>query len=155
MKVLIIEDDNNKYNNIVRILEEKISLVKVTLKTSYNSGLRELMGSEYDLILLDMSLPIYENLISGSSLDIKPFAGIDILKQMNRYRKSISTIIVTQFETFSLSKGIDEKISINELRLELEKIEDLNYKGLIYYDITSDSWEKQLIDLILDEGDME
>ncbi|MBC2853536.1 response regulator transcription factor [Cetobacterium sp. 2G large] len=150
MKILIIEDDDNKYKNISRVLLKYFPLESITLKKSYNSGLREILKIEYDLILLDMSLPIYEN-EKSNSLEIKPFTGIDILNQMKRYQKKIRTIVVTQFEIFSTSRGRGEEISITELRKKLEALESQNYKGLVYYDVTSDSWETELIDLIRGE----
>lgn len=144
MKILIIEDDENKYKNISKILNKHLTLEEIVIKKSYNSGLRELLKVEYDLILLDMSLPMHENKLS----DIKPFTGIDILNQMKRYNKKTKTIVVTQFEIFSTSKGRCEEISIAELKGKLEALKSENYMGLIYYDVTSDSWETELIERI-------
>lgn len=96
-----------------------------------------------------MSLPIYENIQGVNNFEIRPFAGMDILSQMKRYKKQIPTIIVTQFEIFSLSKDKKDEVSIVELIKHLKKLEYSNYRGLVYYDVTSDSWEKELIDLMV------
>lgn len=143
MKLIMIEDDENKYRNIYKILEK--NKIEVLLKKSYNSGLNEIMLNKYDFLILDMSLPTYDEYNGG---EIKPFAGIDILKQLKRLNKDIKTIIITQFETFSVSKNSNKKISINELKIKLEKMKNENYIGIIFYDLTNDVWEKELLNFI-------
>ncbi len=154
MKILIIEDDNNKFKKLLDVfLKKQISQENIILKTSYNSGVRELIKNDYDFLILDMSLPIYENEIGRNNNEIKPFAGIDILNQMKRYEKEIPTVIVTQFEVFSLATNTREEISITELKEKLKELKYQSYRGLIYYDVTSNYWEKDLIELLeLEKG---
>lgn len=146
MKILIVEDDSTKYENIAKLLEE--NKIETVLKKSYNSGLNEILEKEYDYLILDMSLPTYDD--EYNIEEIKVFAGIDILKQMKRYKKNIKTIIITQFETFSNPNEWDKKIKINELKEKLENLKNSNYKDIIYYDVSSDLWGKKLIQIIMD-----
>ncbi|ETI90860.1 MAG: Response regulator [Clostridium butyricum DORA_1] len=139
IKILIVEDDLNKCNQLKDSLQKKLDNLIIEERKSYQSGLKEIVNNDYDLILLDMSMPTYDD---GERY--RAFAGRDILQQMSRRKINVKTIIITQFETF----GDDNKVSIEELRKSLEKAYNEIYCGIIYYKAGLSDWKDELISLV-------
>ena len=145
MKILIIEDDPNKADKLLDFLKENYSSSQVSLRKSYQSGIKEIFESEseFDLILLDMSIPTYDQDQGNFSGKPRNFGGRDILKEMKRYNLFSKVIVVTQYNEFdggSLSiKNLDNELSIKYSNL---------YQGYIYYKSGQSNWEKELLKFI-------
>ena len=146
MKILIIEDDPNKAGQLMKFLEDKLSSINIKLKKSYKSGLKELLRDDYDLILLDMSMPTFDITIEESGGKPLPFAGKEILRQMKRRNVTIPAIIVTQFESFGEA---EKKITLDKLKNELSQEFSRIYIGTIYYNPAGSDWQNLLLNLIL------
>jgi CheY-like chemotaxis protein len=141
MKVLIVEDDQNKLRQLVNFIKEKYPNTELSEKRSYQSGLREISNVTYNLLILDMSMPTFEITPKESGGRPRAFAGKEVLSQMTRRHINVPVIIVTQFETFGDGEN---KKSLEELRNELEELRDPKYKGTIYYSAGQDSWKTEL-----------
>lgn len=83
MNILIIEDDNEKYNSIKTILNNLFDNVCITLEKSRNAGLYSILqhtqkefSEPYDLVVCDNYLPIFND-----SQEISPFA-MDIVYEI-------------------------------------------------------------------------
>lgn len=149
MRILIIEDDDNKRKQVQNFIETNYqNKVYITEKKSYQSGLKEILYSQFDVILLDMSLPTYDISPNETGGRFRTFAGKEILKELRRRKINIKTIVITQFDIF----GEGEKITtIDELDKELKNIYSESYLGLVYYNASMSDWRKTLkilIDLI-------
>lgn len=145
MKILIIEDDPNKFNNISDYLKKIDMKIELDRKVSYNSGLKEILKKKNEVILLDMSIPTYDISNTEDGGTMRTFGGIDILNQIKRYSINIPVIIITQFENF----GNDlEKINLLELKNNLDNLNNDCYKKLIYYSASNNKWEKELFEIL-------
>lgn len=60
MKILIVEDQWVKANNLRSFLEKEYDGIVVDIARSYQSGLEKSFGGDYDMLLLDMTLPNYD-----------------------------------------------------------------------------------------------
>lgn len=143
MKVLLIEDNSHKKELIDTFLKEQFADIEINLKRSYNSGLREIVkNQDYNLILLDMSLPNYDIEPGETGGDFEN-AGELILKEMYRRDIGVNVVIVTMYHNY-----IDEQNNW-ELKQAFK-----NYLGVIYFDLNyPDSWKKELTELIRDNYD--
>lgn len=139
MKVLIIEDDQNKLKQIKDYLYENFNSIDICEKYSWKSGLEKIMEQNSDLVLLDMSLPTFEKTISEMGGTTEAFAGKIILSRMKRLKITIPTIIVTQFTTFG-----DEGKKLEMLMDELEGLNFSNYRGTIFYTPKHNNWKIEL-----------
>lgn len=135
MKVLFIEDNPRKLKQVSEYLEKQHSNIELTIRKSYNSGLRELIKNDsYSLILLDMSLPNYDIEPGESGGDFEKYAGKFLLNEM--YRRDISTkvLIITMYLNY-----VDEEFS-SELKDNFP-----NYLGVVYYNVKEpDGWKNEL-----------
>lgn len=136
MNVLIIEDDVNKLKAISDFLSDYRDIT-FSSRMSYHSGMQVLLDEKVDLLLLDMSMPIYDVAPYETDGRLLPLAGRDILFQLQRRSILLPTIIITQYEEF-------DGISLEDLDYELKKEFPRLYMGYVYYNITQDGWKEQL-----------
>lgn len=135
MKILFIEDNPQKLKQVCDYLNQQYDSIELTIRKSYNSGLRELIkNNSYSLILLDMSLPNYDIEPGESGGDFEKYAGKFLLSEM--YRRDITTnvLIITMYLNY-----VDEEFS-SELKDNFP-----NYLGVVYYNVKEpDGWKNEL-----------
>ena len=144
MHCLIIEDDKYKSEHLQHILQDFFDL-SVKIKTAYKSGLIEAIQHKYDFILLDMSMLTFDITLKEKGGRPRHFAGKEIMLQMKRRNIDTPVIVITQFENFGEGS---EKITLNDLTKQLEDINYPGYKKTIFYNMTQDKWENELIETI-------
>jgi DNA-binding NarL/FixJ family response regulator len=144
MKILFIEDHPLKQAQINRFISEKFADCLIEVKNSYISGLKELKDNycNYDVLLLDISMPNYDISPEDSGGDWMPFAGKKVLKEM--YLRDIPTkaIVVTMHGSF------DDGTKITELDSVLQNEFPDNYIGYVYYSQINEDWKDQLCQLL-------
>lgn len=144
MRVLLIEDHPLKQAHVIGLLQDKFPDVDITSKNSYISGLRELIRNfvDYDLLLLDISMPNYDISSLESGGDWMPLAGKKVLKEM--YLREIPTkaIVVTMHGSF------DDGTRIADLDNSLKNEFSENYIGYVFYSQISEDWKQKLTELI-------
>lgn len=144
MKILFIEDHPLKQAQINKFVVEKFSDCQIESKNSYISGLKELIKNHrnYDVLLLDISMPNYDISSEDSGGDWMPLAGKNILKEM--YLRDIPTkaIVVTMHGSF------DDGTKITELDSELKKEFSDNYIGYVFYSQLNEDWKDKICQLL-------
>jgi CheY-like chemotaxis protein len=123
MKILIIEDNDLKYNSIKDYLNE-LSEENVTRKKSINGGLMELRNNfdkeskdKYNLLILDMQLPRYED----EPYKIIETGGISIMKEIERKDWPINIIFCSS-----------ESIEINDFEKCPQLLGAVKYNSSVY-----------------------
>ena len=140
MKILIVEDDPNKLKQLKDFLGDECPSDEIAVCRSYQSGLRGILAGASVLILLDMSMPTYDQSTTEGGGRKRHFAGREILRKMNRKGISSPVVIVTQFTRF----GEDGTISLDELMDELDSFGYRNYLGTIFYSAEAANWKEKL-----------
>lgn len=140
MKILIVEDDNNKRRHLVELVRELVPSAAVEERGSYQSGLSAALASDYDLLILDMSMPTFDSM-SGTSGNHRRFAGRDIIRELDRRRRVTRAIVVTQFETFG--EGSNRR-TLTELHEELAGSYATIYDSIVYYHAAQSDWREAL-----------
>ncbi|MDN2696270.1 hypothetical protein O0882_08080 [Janthinobacterium sp. SUN073] len=143
MKILLVEDDTGKREDIQSQVKLSLSQInekcEITEKESLRSAWRTLIAEKFDLLLLDMSLPSSD--VSDDSAPNEPesFAGREILDQMRLRSIHTPVLVVTQYRTFE--RGT---ISLEQLVAGFEAKYAPFFRGYIYYNASSDDWRRQL-----------
>lgn len=139
MKILFIEDDPNKYEAINNFILSNYPDIDLTLRKSYRSGAGELQNAamSYDLLFLDMSLPVFDESIQASGGRFLAQGGKDILIRMKSKGIYTKVIVITQFEEF-------DGITITQLDNELRKRFPDLYLGYVYYSAIQVRWKEKL-----------
>ena len=144
MRVLIVEDDDEKSVHLSQFLSECFPSTTVSQARSLQSGLRAIYGDPPDLVLLDMTMRNFDLTPDEEGGRPHPFAGKEILRQMQRKRLRIPAIVVTHFVRFGED---DDFITLDELKQELVD-RFPNYIGTVQYRSNVDSWKAALAGLI-------
>ncbi|MBU5611676.1 response regulator [Geomonas azotofigens] len=140
MKILVVEDDENKLDQISEILR-LIPNLSLTSKRSYQSGLREILDSRYDLIVLDMSMPTYDKSSSEPGGRFRKFAGKEILAEIRREKVDARVLLVTGFDTFGEGATF---ITLQEMDKKLSVLFPSVYLGSIFYNASETNWADEL-----------
>lgn len=140
MKILIVEDDSNKRKRLVELVCAVVHEATVDERGSYQSGLAAALAANYDLLILDMSMPTYDSM-SGTTGNHRRFAGRDIIRELYRRRRVTRAIVVTQFETFGEGRN---RRTLDELDRELADNYSAIYDSTVYYHAAQSDWREAL-----------
>lgn len=141
MKLLLVEDDRNKLEQIRELVTSRFPLLKLDDRFSYHHGAKSALTGEYDLILLDMSMPSFNASPSRSAGSPLHFAGREILRQMKRRNIKTKVVVVTQFDIFGEGK---DRMSLEELTDELRRDYPDLFLGTVYYNPKQEQWKGEL-----------
>lgn len=138
-KILIIEDNETKLQHIKDFCSENIAQSSITDKRSYNTAQQEvrLHGSDYDVILLDVSMNTYDTKKDDNG-EQEPLAGSNILRFMRLRRIKTPVIVVTMYESFV------DGVRINALDERFKNQYGEFYKGFVYYNLKNEDWKDEL-----------
>ena len=145
MKLLLIEDDQHKSNQIIHFISENINEISIELKRSYQSGLRELLTQDFDIVLLDMQLPNFDIKPGEDGYKFRKLAGIDILRELTRKKRECKVVVVTQFETFGEGEFY---IDLANLKQMMKSEFSVIYIETIFYSPDNSLWQKELLEII-------
>lgn len=141
MKILLVEDDEHKMNDIIMYLKTTMKDVKIDTAYSIASGVETAMGNLYDLILLDMTIPNFD--ITETSDGGKSYknGGEIIVKELLDEDVDFRCAIITQYETFNNE-------TIDQIGQRMKVLCGDNYFGYVKYSTSDDSWKNSLKKLI-------
>lgn len=140
-EILIVEDDANKRLAIRTFLNETFPEINLRAANSLQSGLRALSASLPEAVVLDMTLPNYDQGPDEDGGIIHPLGGQEFLRKMKRKRLVVPVIILTQFETFGM--GVD-RLDLETLRGALQNRFGELCKAVIYYHSAVETWKVEL-----------
>lgn len=143
--ILIADDDNDKTNDLVRVIKKELDVGRIDFSISYNSTAKKLKNNNYDLVLLDMSMPTFDPKSIKSKPTLKALAGKDIMVKLKYRGISVPVIVVTQFDIFGRHS---DAVGIEHLISDLKNDFPDNFIGCVYYNTQSNLWEKELINMI-------
>lgn len=143
--ILLIEDDKKKSDDIINFIGTNFPESIVCLRESYHSGLKSLFKDHYDLLLLDMSMPTWDRSPLENGGEYEKFGGIKILKELNRKKKLIPTILITMFDNFGES---DNSITLDQMNHVLTNDYQNAYIGSVFYRSDISQWENELKSLM-------
>ena len=144
MKILLVEDDEDKREQLIKFIIENYNVTPCEAR-SYNSAVKAIKEDSFDLILLDMTMPTFDISAQESGGRSQPFGGKMILYELVRREIITKVIVITQFDIFG--KG-NEEITLRDLDTELMELFSVNYIGAIQYSIKYSNWKALLLDKI-------
>lgn len=147
MHLLVIEDNDIKYQLIEQCLEEARVQVTHERAASYQSGLKRLLSEteRFDYVILDMTLPAYDVRSGVVSISMFTFGGEGILRECARKSAHGRFIILTQYDVFVRDQ---KEITFEELKSELRRKFDHQIVECLRMDTSSIKWKADLLALI-------
>lgn len=144
MKILIVEDDEDKRDQIGTFVSKELS-DNWKIAKSLQSGLRAIIAEPFDLILLDMSMTMYDITPPEQGGRPQSYAGKEILMQMVRRGITSNVIVITQFDIFD---PLGDELTLKQLDDALMKQFPGLYLGAIHFSVKYDGWSEKLLKLL-------
>lgn len=135
-KILLIEDDENKRKDIMDFLTERYPGKTTKLAMSFNTGVRMAMSGDYDLMLVDMTLPKFDK-DKGSNERTLHNGGELLIAYLLNLGITIKSIVITQYDNFG-----DETLGTIDNRLKVDCSD--SYVGAVKYNSSEDGWKYEL-----------
>lgn len=141
MDVLLVEDDEFKAADIVRVLDDFLREAAVTRAASVTSALRSLTQCAFDLVILDMSLPTFDLSGPGGGGSPQGQGGIEVLRLARRLNRGSNFVIVTQYPDIEID-GIE--VPLASAAQVLCGRFGLNIWACVPYQFDRDDWRAAL-----------
>jgi len=149
MKTLIVEDNDLKFALLAQFTREVLRAAQFARAASYQAGIEALVDNHFELVLLDMSLPVSDLAESPVGMDFLTFGGELVLRECRRRHIATKFIVISQYDSFVRD---NEEVSFNQLREEiLENYPNL-VVGCVHLDRSSDAWQREVVNLVQNEG---
>lgn len=123
--ILIVDDSNDKVANILKVIRELSNDLYVDIAIDFISAQTQLISKQYDLLILDINLPIR----NGEEPSLE--TGKNLLSEINR-----KSSIKSPFYIISLSQFSEECKDLSSIW------QTINYKA------ESNEWNKPISDII-------
>lgn len=143
MKILLVEDNFFKREKIVDFISS-INGHDIIEAASYNSGLTFAMSDEFDLLILDMSMPTFDRTDSDMGGRFKVLAGKEIVTKLKKQNRLVPFVIFTGFADFSVDT---DKLNLDQIN-DLMALMGEPYKGTIFFDSANSKWKDDLNNVI-------
>lgn len=104
MRVLVVEDDDFKFEDIAGLLRDLPFRVVAERASSVQAGYEAIQGVQFDYIILDMALPSH-NLVAGTGNPYpEPVGGLEILLELADQSRSDRVIVLTQYPSIEFNR---------------------------------------------------
>lgn len=145
MKILIADDSNHKIEEVKVLLFDRLDIdpQDVFVTMSFKETIKEITRVNYDLVILDMSMPSSSGSLSRSS---RTLAGKDVLATVS-YRQIIGVKFVL-FSQFSEFGRHDDVVSLSDIYDSLADEYGDYLLGFVKYENSSSSWKDKLESII-------
>jgi CheY-like chemotaxis protein len=146
-KILIAEDNNFKKQKILQHLQAVHNDLVVDETYSFTTTWKTIVKNQYDLIILDMSLPTFDITGLENGGDFRTLGGKELAKKMKRRNIETPFVIVTHYKNFSDNINT---YTFESLRSELLTEYPNTCLEFIYFSSNSSEWRNQLDKVIID-----
>lgn len=136
MRILIVEDDNYKSTALKDWLKIEYHTADVEVQGSYRDGCISALNGGFNLLILNMALPVRSQ-STGNSSDTIVNGGELIIRELLDEQVDFLSVILTQYETFNGK-------TIEAIDQQLKQLCGNNFCGCISYNSQDDSWKNNL-----------
>lgn len=150
MRILIVEDEPNKERNIKEFLCSHFSVEIEVVRSVISAKLKLKEKIDYDFVLLDMTLPLYDSddLEYMDNNEFEAFGGECILDEIERLCIHTQVVIITAFDV--LGDGA-QHIDLEALSVRIKHEFPELFIGSVFYNATSTRWKEELKELLKKE----
>lgn len=141
IRCLVADDEQHKVDKLCEFLAREFSMATVEVSRSVKSTMRALAGSEFSVVLLDMSLPTFDVGPGEGGGRPQGFGGVEVLRFLAHRKIVVPVIIVTQYEAFPNDNTVVDLAQL--IRRLQEQHPERPIEG-VYFAPLSQSWHSPL-----------
>ncbi|WDZ76217.1 hypothetical protein PWG15_16675 [Ensifer adhaerens] len=146
MNILIVEDRDEKFGDIVSVVQPHLSGgVELHRSTTAVSAVNELKTKDWALLLLDMSIDIRGGTVNVSRGGHANLGGLDIIEYLFLFEVNLPTIIITGFDYFEAARADErmaELVGLDEIGATARNKIGTNFLGVVRYQDAA--WKQEL-----------
>jgi CheY-like chemotaxis protein len=140
LSVLLVEDSDHKRVKVKELLSEIAGHIELAEAQSFSSASRAIDGSEFDVVIMDMSLPTYDRSSVESGGRFRTLGGRELARKIVRRGHRSRIVFFTQYDSFSGANAH----TLESLGMLLRSECGENFSALIHYDSSLSVWREQL-----------
>lgn len=146
-EILVIEDDDNKWEDVREVLRSASGAVTLRRAQAFQDSVPLLITEKWHAVVLDMTLPTYPKSPGRPySRKTRVFGGFDVLYAATREGFCDPVVVVTQFDHFE-DQG--EKVTLQALTTRLEEEFGSRFFGSVFYRAGGgDVWKLELMRIL-------
>lgn len=145
MKILLVEDADYKRDMVYSFINRQFEKSSVTFSKSYSSAVKLLIEENFDLAIIDMSLPTFDKTNGDEGGEFRTYGGLDIARQIKRRKISTKFLFLTQYKSFTGDPKLQQLSDIDALAKD--NYHNL-YLGLVSYEHNENIWKSNLLEII-------
>ncbi|MCU6770285.1 Uncharacterised protein [uncultured Bacteroides sp.] len=144
MRVLFVEDDDNKRNSVIAYLSSVFKDdISISIGMSIASGVQLAIDEKFDVIILDMTIPNFDKTDGKDGGQSFKNGGEFIIRELIDEGVLFKCLILTQYETFNNE-------TIDQISERIKTKCGVNYLGYVKYNKLNEEWKGQLVKLLQD-----
>lgn len=146
MRILIVEDDDIKCELLSSFFKEELADLSLVRAASYQAGFSQLTTETFDLVLLDMTLPVSDLELSPVGMEWLTFfwGGELVLRECKRRKIEARIVVVSQYKTFIRD---NEEVSFDQLKAEIAQQHNGLVLGCVHLDRAAENWRQEILKL--------
>lgn len=141
MKLYVVDDEDGKIQGVRDVVRSQFPNCEIEMFRSFQKGLKALLTSPPDVLVLDMTMPTYEVGPREPGGRERRYAGREIIRQLSRKKLFVPVIVLTQYEQFE-EGGKD--VDLNTIRKELAEQYPEFFLDALYYNASDSRWMTEL-----------
>ncbi|MBE6292192.1 MAG: response regulator [Bacteroidales bacterium] len=141
MNILIVEDDDKKRGSVLSYLHQEFDGLKIDEGYSVESGVQKAVDNQYDLIILDMTIPNFDKTDGKNGGNSYKNGGEIIVRELIDEDIEFRCMVLTQYETFNNE-------TIDQISNRIKQKCGNNYLGYVKYSTLNNEWKDQIKKII-------
>lgn len=138
MNVLIVEDDDFKYQRVLDVSKSKGLEYSLVRKNCVHDTVIYLQAFSPDKIVLDMSLPSHAPKVGEGTPLAMPAGGIEIVMELASIKKGhIPLLVLTQYEDIEIE---NEYFHIDTAASKISEHFGIEHIAVVYYEHGKADW---------------
>lgn len=138
-RILVIEDQDDKFDALVSFTNKLMPNCGIVRAADVETAVRMVYryGSQFDLALLDMTLPYDDTPVSATML----MGGLWVLKALAYHQIPLPTILVTQYSHWADEAKMNSAKYLTDLEQMCRRDYPNNFRAAIRFSHTEMSWQ--------------
>lgn len=145
MRVLVVEDDRYKRTEITSVLRGLAREIYIAEAESVNTACLHVYDERFDLVILDMSLPTFEQDAPGGGGSPQGQGGLEVLRVLKRLGSRSQVIVVSQYPEIELERQIFELGNAPSVLSDYFRVSVI---GAVLYEFRNEAWKSFLSALV-------
>lgn len=139
-RLLFIEDTQEKARTVSEFIAAAHPEISMEVVQSFNAGWATLKTSPPELVIVDMSLPTFNQSLSEGGGRFRHFGGRELLDRMAAHKLKTKVCILTQYSRF----GEKRDTTLPQLEKQLYSKYPELLVAVIFYNPAADEWKALL-----------